>query len=106
METEKTTEQTNEPQVKGRGDLLDWTAWAIEDIFYSFGGLVTALSKGDTRGVVRATWRLGSPRRWAFLLPGGGALTGAKVPLPTVVKTEATADTKPAAPPPPPAPKR
>jgi hypothetical protein len=105
MEPEITVPKTDAPEVKGNGDLLDWASWAIEDIFYSLGGLVTALSKGDTRGVVRATWRLGSPRRWAFLLPGGGALTGARVPLPTVVKAEAVADTKPA-PPPPPAPRK
>jgi hypothetical protein len=101
MTTEKTTPEPKEPEVKGNGDLLDWASWAVEDIIYSLGGLVNALTKLDTRGVVRATWRLGSPRRWAFLLPGGGALTGAKVPLKPEVKAEVTS-----APPPPPAPKR
>lgn len=101
MEPEIKVPPSTRPEVKGNGDFLDWTAWAIEDIFDSLNVLVTALGKGDTRGVVRATWRLGSPRRWAFLLPGGGALTGGKRPP----QAAATPNTRPATPPPPPAPK-
>ena len=94
------------PELKGQGDFLDWTTWAIEDYVYNLGQVVSGAAKLDTNKTVRATASLLSLKRWAFLLPGGQKMhTPAKSPFVEIKKPESTV-TPPASgqvkPPPPP----
>lgn len=66
--------------------LIDWIAAATEDMADNLSRLNDTLDKRETdpywgRRVWRESLGLFSLRRWAFLLPGGGALRGGRPPV-------------------------
>ena len=65
--------------------LLDWIGAATEDMADSVARLNHDLDRRETdpqwgRRAWRDSWDIVSLRRWAFLLPGGGALRGGRKP--------------------------
>lgn len=59
--------------------LVEWTSYAVEDWINNFADAAKGFADGNFRKGVRETVRLYSLKRWAFILPGGGALRGGKI---------------------------